>query len=50
MYERHSGYTISEVVGRDMQEKLQVDNCNEEETLVYHLKKNKVCTSIIAYL
>lgn len=42
-FERQTGYLSTEVVGNCMQERLQVDNCNEEETLAYRLKQQQVC-------
>lgn len=45
-FEKQTGYQASDVVGTEIQERLQVDNCNEEETLVYHMKKHQVNTLV----
>lgn len=41
-FEKLTGYMAGDVVGTEIQDKLQVDNCNEEETLTYHMKKYQV--------
>lgn len=46
-YEKQTGYVAKDIVGVEMQDTLQVDNCNEEQTLVYHMKKNQVCSVIV---
>ncbi|XP_067933897.1 high affinity cAMP-specific and IBMX-insensitive 3',5'-cyclic phosphodiesterase 8A-like isoform X2 [Watersipora subatra] len=40
-FEKATGYTAKDVVGTYAQDRLQVDNCNEEQTMVYHMKKNE---------
>ncbi|KAF6041387.1 hypothetical protein EB796_000341 [Bugula neritina] len=42
LWEKQTGYSSKEVIGTEFQDKLQVDNCNEEQTLVYHAKKNQI--------
>ena len=45
-FEKLTGYMASDVVGTEIQTKLQVDNCNEEETLIYHMKKYQVSVCV----
>ena len=46
-FEKLTGYMASDVVGTEIQTKLQVDNCNEEETLIYHMKKYQVSVCVL---